>query len=174
MRAKFILTIIILFIPALVFSQSVKDAYKSLKKLQLQTETGINYKDYKNAFIDAKLEFEMFISAKGESPNLLLVKHLKRALQAYETANDIWTTEIQEKQRLQNSFGHSAFSNLMQTSSEEIGKQELKKYSETFPILDSPTIKTKDGKVYRQIAIMYLWKEASIEIELAHNELIGK
>jgi hypothetical protein len=174
MRLRFFLSIVILLMPSFVFAQSAKDAYKALKKIDLQTERAINYKEYKNFFIDAKLEFDMFSSSKEAKSKPILKKHLERAIQAYEAAADIWTEEIKIKQQYSNAnFGNPALNRLLIAGSEEMGDEELKKYSGHFPDLNNPKLKTKDGVLYREIAISALWREASKELRLAYDALIG-
>lgn len=80
----------------LVYAETVKDAYKSLKKVEAKTQTGVNIRDYSTAISDAKLELNMFIDST-KNKNTPLVQSLKKAMEHYENAASMWRIDITQR-----------------------------------------------------------------------------
>jgi len=74
----------------LAYGQSAKEAFKALKKVEARTETGVSYKDYPEVISDAKVEVDGFLRSKEAKKNSEVAEHMKKAMDYYLLAGDIW------------------------------------------------------------------------------------
>lgn len=65
-------------------------AYRALKRIEANTQTGVNYKDYSNQVGDAKLEFTLFLESPESKEKPELTEALSKAMQHYEAAKAVW------------------------------------------------------------------------------------
>jgi hypothetical protein len=74
-KALFICFLIILM-PITTFAHSGKDAYKALKKIQMEIDAGVNFRTYRDRIVDAKAEVDLYLkSAEAKkNKNLVLMK----------------------------------------------------------------------------------------------------
>jgi hypothetical protein len=86
--------IIIIGIPGISFAKSAKEALKELKKIEARTETGISYRDYPKVLADAKVEVNEFLESKEAKKKPQLAEHIKKALDYYLIAGDIWNIKF--------------------------------------------------------------------------------
>jgi hypothetical protein len=168
---KLIIFLLILLFPIMAFSQSAKDAYKALKKIEAQTKTGINFASYRNALVDAQLEVELFIESPEASKKKKLSRHLKNALDAYQAANQLWEEKIADYDP--------------EYPWVEISYKTLINYYRKYPFLDQ----NFEGGIYNQNmisgkiitseitinrCIQSLWNEAAKELNFSRKALVGK
>jgi hypothetical protein len=94
---KYIFLIIIstaLLLSNIAFAQSSKDAVRALKKLQAKCTVGVSYRDYGNALGDTKFEVDLFLESKKARENIPLTQHVRKAMEYYEGAANIWNVSI--------------------------------------------------------------------------------
>lgn len=168
-------------------AQSEKDAYKALKKVEIQFQSGIKYDSFKEAYVDAKLEVEMFINSPDASKTPSFTEHMKRALLAYDGVNEMWGYKLNHPRNSRYTTKCNKY--LALDIKYLLTAEELKLYGGYFDSLNAPQNKMKSGpseevsgcpdypefsQVSRDIAIQILMKEASKELELAYTALVQK
>jgi hypothetical protein len=100
----FILTAICFCLPGVVYAQSGKEAYKALKKLEAKSQVGTDYRGYMDALGDANLELNLFAESKSAGASPELVESLKKALEHYKDAADLWKTIVDHPERTPDFF----------------------------------------------------------------------
>ena len=95
MKQIIFLSILIILMPITTFAQSSKDAYKSLKKIQMEIDKGLSYKAYRDMIVDAKSKVDLFIKSTEAKDNKKLARNFKTILNTYESARDIWTMKFE-------------------------------------------------------------------------------
>jgi hypothetical protein len=154
-------------------AQSSKEAYKAIKKVQMETEAGVNFKDYRNSVVNAKLEIDLFGGSQEGKKNPQLASSLQLALMAYESAMEIWNKKYT---RTKDKFYDINIEYMLL-------KDEYNKYVNNFPFLSDPNlVKGSDcakieaegpfSCLFRDIAIHALWKDAKNNIENAYLRMI--
>jgi len=99
-----ILTAICFCLPGVLYAQSGKDAYKALKKLEAKSQVGTDYRGYMEALGDANLELNLFAESKSASASPELVESLKKAMEHYKDAADLWKTIVDHPERVPDLF----------------------------------------------------------------------
>jgi hypothetical protein len=72
------------------FGQTAQDAFKSLKKIDKLTQTGIAYQDYPQILADAKKEVDLYLKSNTAKKNPQLANNIKTAMDYYITAKEVW------------------------------------------------------------------------------------
>ncbi len=176
-RLSFLFVLSLLFVFNLtqsnVWAQSAKDAYKSLKKLEARTATGISYKDYPQSVAEAKVEVDMFLDGKAAKKNPPFSDHLKKAMDYYLVAIKIWDIK----------FGFEGRSTDIVAQNSPMGKTIKSLYSKARaeipkdppgvqPPLRLQQMRSQMGPVYFIPEVLTaIWKDASKEIKLASEYL---
>ena len=166
-KALFICFLIILM-PISTFAHSSNDAYKSLKKIQMEIDAGINFRTYRDRIVDAKAEVDLYLKSAEAKKNRKLARNFKNTLTTYESARDIWRMKFE---RFDNEG--ELFHVKLEFFLFEI---EFQKYSKMYPIFKNPELineeecrkEQKDKRfscLYREIAIQILWGVASQDLE---------
>jgi hypothetical protein len=159
-----ILSVLSLSIPTLVFSQSSKEAYRALKKLEAKIQAGISYKDYGSVLGDAKLEVNLFSESAEAKEKPKLKEIFNKTMGYYEEAGNVWNCK----------FAHRGYayqmvpSNLGGTDSDLIN-QILRSYPKARFKISSDGLMA--GCLPYNDAIKIIWQEASDELKKA-NPLI--
>jgi predicted YcjX-like family ATPase len=154
--------------PITTFAHSGKDAYQSLKKIQMEIDRGVNYKTYRDRIVDAKAEVDLFIKSTEAKENIKLARNYKTILSTYESARDIWRMKFERFDNEGEVFHVNLEFFLLEI--------EYKKYSEIYPILKDAELanekecrkEQKDKRfscLFRDIAIQILWGVASNDLE---------
>jgi hypothetical protein len=86
--------VFIFLFPSIGYTQSPKEAYRALKKIEARCQTGISYRDYGSSLGDAKFELNMFFEGPEAKDKPELVYFLKEAMKYYEEALDLWSRNI--------------------------------------------------------------------------------
>ena len=167
---KICCVVLILLFPVIVFAQSAKDAYKALKKIEMQTETGIDLSSYRDALVDAKLEVDMFLETPESKNNSVLTKRLKQSLQVYEAANELWAAKI------------SGYDGIITLVPKDMLVTNIKKYPflkqnfkddiENEEIYSRGQIYVATSEINR--SVQSLWEEGSRLMKLTYKDLLSK
>ena len=73
-----------------------RDAYLSLKKIEVKAETGVNYRDYCQAVSDAKCAVNIFMESDKNKD--MPIKHsISKIMEQYIFATLIWSNRIKNK-----------------------------------------------------------------------------
>lgn len=80
---------IVLFSGA-AYAETAKDAYRALKKLEARTQAGINYRDYRTALGEAKLDYNLYVESSNAQREPAITKSLKDAMACYALAMMAW------------------------------------------------------------------------------------
>lgn len=75
-------------------AQTATDALTALQRLQNRCETGIAYVDYSEALAEASFPFRQFQDAEEAAQNPEFNAHLRRAIEHYQFAGEIWTARF--------------------------------------------------------------------------------
>ena len=175
-KALFICFLIILM-PITTFAHSGKDAYKSLKKIQMEIDAGVNFRTYRDRIVDAKAEVDVYLKSAEAKKNKNLAKNYKNILTTYESARDIWRMKYE---RFDNEG--EIFHVKLEFFLFEI---EFQKYSKMYPIFKDPELineeecrkEQKDKRfscLFRDLAIQILWGVASKDLETPYQYLTPK
>jgi len=177
MKKVLFISFLITLIPITTFARSGKDVYQSLKKIQMEIDTGVNYKTYRDRIVDAKAEVDLFMKSAEAKKNKKLANNLKTILATYETARDIWRMKFERYDNEGEVFHVNLEFFLLEI--------EYKKYSRLYPIFkDAELAKEeecrKDQKdkrfscLFRDMAIQILWSVASKNLESPYKYLKAK
>jgi hypothetical protein len=164
-------------IPITTFARSGKDAYQSLKKIQMEIDTGVNYKTYRDRIVDAKLEVELFLNSAEAKKNRKLARNFKNIIATYESARDIWRMKFERFDNEGEVFHVNLEFFLLEI--------EYRKYSTMYPIFRDPDLakeeecrkEQKDKRfscLFRDIAIQILWGVASKDLDSPYKYLKTK
>jgi len=82
--------IILLGLSELVLAQTAEDTMKSLKNIEARIETGVSYQDYPQLVANANREMNIFLGSNEAKKNPQFAKSIKKAMDYYLTANEIW------------------------------------------------------------------------------------
>jgi hypothetical protein len=82
--------IILLGLSELALGQTAEDTFKSLKKIDAMTQTGLSYQDYPQILAEAKKQVDMFLKSNEAKKNPQVAKNIKTAMEYYITAKEIW------------------------------------------------------------------------------------
>lgn len=93
-RLCLFLVLIFLMSYGIAHAQTAKEAYKALKKVEARTETGISYKEYPQIIADAKVEVDGFLETKEANKKEKFANHIKKAMDYYLLAGNIWRIEF--------------------------------------------------------------------------------
>jgi hypothetical protein len=90
--------IIILGVVCLAWGQSTKDVYKAVNKAYLSA-SGSPRKDFDNAVVDARNEFDLFKDSQAAKKNPEFTKHIEAALMAIREAQFASDPRFQDANR---------------------------------------------------------------------------
>jgi len=172
---NFIVICFILSANSILFAQTAKDTYKSLKKLDIQFQSGIDYKSFKTAYIDAKLESDLFFNKSSIQNKSKLIEHLKRASFAYDAINDIWGKEFSYIEMTNPSTQKELCNTIMyHLIKDRLTEDEINTYGSTFQSLNNPDIK-KDNfcdadRTIAQLMINYEYKSKMSRLKVKKLE----
>ncbi len=82
--------IFLLGLSELASGQVAEDIFKSLKKVEEKTLTGISYQDYPQVLSEAKTEVNKFLESNEARQNPQFAKHIKMAMDYYMVAKEVW------------------------------------------------------------------------------------
>jgi len=176
MKKFLFLCFLIILMPITSFAHSSKDAYQSLKKIQMEIDAGVNYRTYTDRIVDAKAEVDLFIESAEAKKNKNLARNFKNILTAYESARDIWRMKFERFDNEGEIFHVNLEFFLLEI--------EFQKYSTMYPFFKDPELANeencrehKDKRfscLFRELAIQILWGVASKDLESPHNYLKAK
>lgn len=153
-----LIIIILMGLSGVAFGQSAKDAYKALKKVEARVEAGVSYKDYPPVIADAKSEVNMFLEGKEAKKNSQLAEHIKKAMDYYMTAGNIWSIK----------FALSSGTLDTPGTDNEYGRAVKRLY----PKAKSELAPSGEGQVYRISNVLsQIWGDASKELKIASEYL---
>jgi hypothetical protein len=174
-----VLFLIILSYSGISIGKLSNDTYLALKKLEAKTQVGISYKDYKVFLGDTKFAVNVFLEGKGARVNPQFSEHIKRAMEFYEKAGEIWDIKmktIKNPDKYDGIFSDTEPGRLIKTiypkAKEKIYHDEI-----TLPNIDSmksnprntkwETFKFQTPTYYITEVINEIWKDASRELKKA-------
>ena len=177
MKKFLFISFLITLVPITTFARSGKDAYQSLKKIQMEIDTGVNYKTYSDRIIDAKTEVDLFMKSAEAKKNKKLASNFKNILATYESARDIWRMKFERFYNEGEVFHVNLEFFLLEI--------EYRKYSTLYPIFKNPELAKEDecrkeqkdkrfSCLFRDMAIQILWSVASKDLESPHKYLKAK
>jgi hypothetical protein len=82
--------IILLGLSELALGQTAKDAFDSLRKVEIRIQAGVSYQDYPQVIANAEKEVNMFLESNEANKNPQFLKSIKTAMDYYITAKRIW------------------------------------------------------------------------------------
>ncbi len=88
---------IVLWIGGVAHSQSANEAIEALKKLESRVQVGISYKDYGPALGETHYKVKLFLESPNSNSNPMLAKSVKKALDHFIYAKDIWGYKIEHR-----------------------------------------------------------------------------
>ena len=175
-KALFICFLIILM-PITSFAHSSKDAYQSLKKIQMEIDAGVNFRTYRDRIVDAKAEVDLYLKSAEAKKNRKLARNFKNTLTTYESARDIWRMKFERFDNEGELFHVKLEFFLLEI--------EYKKYSKMYPIFKDPELENEKecrkelndkrfSCIFRDLAIQILWGVASQDLESPYQYLTPK
>jgi hypothetical protein len=174
----FLSLLILLFILPAAHAQSARDTVKALKRIEARVDMGISYNEYLLAVADARVEVQMYMESHEAKQKVVLTNIIKKILEHYETAREVWRNKISKTQDIGTVFGHLI---CLDNDPEGIlGRRLLKQY----PQADKPVdhggalpqgIYKKDGceEVLVDNLIYIIWQEASKDLLQATKMLFA-
>ncbi len=176
MKKVLCFSFLIILIPITTFAHSGKDAYQSLKKIQMEINTGVNYNTYRDRIFDAKAEVDLFLKSSESKKNKKLARNFKNILTTYESARDIWKMKFKRFDNEGEVFHVNLEFFLLEI--------EYRKYSTMYPIFKDPEIAEEECRIeqndkrfsclFRDIAIQILWGVAYNDLERPYKYLTAK
>jgi hypothetical protein len=76
------------------FAQSAREAVLALKELQERRESGISYRDYRNAIADAKSPVNLFAQSADAKKYPELMDSMNKVMAHYEYAGNLWNNKM--------------------------------------------------------------------------------
>ncbi len=158
---------VLLFILALstnAFAQSAKEAVNALKKLQVQCETGISYRDFSPALAEAKFPVKQYLESHEGNQYKDFSITLNSALLIYESVNAMWNYKFSSSRGINES--------IKSRYSPSLCDLLLKAYPD-MPVHDNTNWldEQKQNEIIIDEAIPYLFSRARMEIEKASSLL---
>ncbi len=176
MKKVLFICFLIILMPITTFAHSGKDAYKSLKKIQMEIDKGVSYKAYRDMIVDAKSEVDLFIKSTEAKENKKLARNFKTILNTYESVRDIWRIKFERFDNEGEVFHVNLEFFLLEI--------EYNKYSAIYPILKDAELANEECRkeqkdkrfscLFRDIAIQTLWGVASNDLESPYKYLTDK
>jgi hypothetical protein len=159
-----ILVFICLLFPTVAFSQSAIEAIRALKKIEAKTQVGVNLRDYTQAVGDAKFEVNLFLESPDAKENPELSESVKRIIDHYSLAVEVWGKKQIITTRTTGSFLKDYL-----VEDEEIAKKIFVLYPETKrkvfkPEYMRPIILISD-------ILRIIWETASEDLKKAMAEI---
>jgi len=162
------LLISIFIIPA-AHGQSARDAVKALKRIEARADMGISYNEYVLAVADARVEVQMYMESHEAKQKAALTDLIKKILEHYETAREVWKNKVSRTQDLGTVFGHLICLNDEPEGAR--GRRLLKQY----PLAEKPVDqggalakraykKDRCEEVLVDNLIFIIWQEASKDL----------
>lgn len=82
-------------LPSKSIASSVNDAYKSLKRVEANTEVGVTFPKYISELVNAKVEVEIFLDNEKAEHNPELAISMKKAMNHYLIAGKVWKKKFE-------------------------------------------------------------------------------
>ena len=165
-----------LFMVPVASAQSARDAVKSLKRIEARVDMGINYNEYVLAVADARVEVQMYLESHEAQQKAALTAAIKKILEHYETAREVWKMKVSKTQDIGTVFGHLIC--LKDDPEGAFGRRLLKQYPQADKPVDHGGALTtrafkKDGcdEVLVDNLIHIIWQEASKDLQQATKML---
>lgn len=150
-------------------AQSAKTALRALEKLESGVEQGITYQSYIRLLKNAGYEISRLDAIGKVRAGNGTFRYLKAAMQAYETAGEIWSAKFEKSGDPEYQRNHEWF----------LSVREFEEVSRRYPFLNDPELRRAEviggdplfTNVYREAAVSALWREASRELDRARAAL---
>lgn len=174
----FLSLLILLFIVPAADAQSARDTVKALKRIEARADMGISYNEYVLAVADARVEVQMYLESHEAKQKAALTGLIKKILEHYETAREVWKNKVSRTQDIGTVFGHVICLN--DDPEGALGRRLLKQY----PLAEKPVdqggalakrIYKKDRceEVLVDNLIYIIWQEASKDLLQATRMLFA-
>jgi hypothetical protein len=167
---------LIFLTPITSFANSSKDAYQSLKKIQMEIDAGVNFRTYRDRIVDAKAEVDLYLKSAEAKKSKKLARNYKNILTTYESARDIWRMKFERFDNEGELFHVKLEFFLLEI--------EYKKYSTMYPFFKDQELAneencrehkdTRFSCLFRDLAIQILWGVASQDLESHYQYLTPK
>lgn len=172
----FVLLLLSLFIVPAASAQSARDTVKSLKRIEARVDMGINYNEYILAVADARVEVQMYLESHEAKQKAALTAMIKKILNHYETAREVWKIKVSKTEDIGTVFGHLIC--LRDDPEGALGRRLLKQYPQADkPVDHGGALNTRAYKkngcdeVLVDNLINIIWQEASKDLKQATRML---
>jgi len=153
-------------------AQSSLDAVKALMKLEGRIETGLNYKEYSLSLADAKVETTLFLESREARQQQALADQLRKIIDHYDTARQIWKMKVTKIEDFGTAFGHLI--SLQKGPEGDLGRLLLQKYPQANKSVEKGGALTMGAygsrganEILVDHMISIIWKEAAKELKEA-------
>jgi|WetSurMetagenome_2_1015567.scaffolds.fasta_scaffold166068_1 hypothetical protein len=168
--------LLLLFTAPAADAQSARDAVKQLKRIEARVDMGINYNEYVLAVADARVEVQMYLESHEAKQKAALTDMIKKILEHYETAREVWKVKVSRTEDIGTVFGHLIC--LKDDPEGALGRRLLKQYPQADKPVDHGGALTtrafkKNGcdEVLVDNLIHIIWQEASKDLQRATKML---
>lgn len=162
----FLSLLILLFIVPASYAQSAREAVKALKRVEARVDMGISYNEYLLAVADARVEVQMYLESQEARQKVELTNLIKKILDHYETAREVWRNKVSRTQDIGTVFGHLICLN--DDPEGALGRRLLKRYPKADrPVDHGGALTNSDHKKDRCQEVLVdnlihiIWQEAS-------------
>ncbi len=158
---------VLLFVFALstnAFAQSAKEAVYALKKLQVQVQTGISYREYSPAVAEAKFPVKLYLESPEAQNTPQLSEALKNAVNHYDFANTVWGYKFS---------GQHVHYFIYDSPDKDFFNEIVSNYPDMPISQEGGLFGPGRAKIDIDDAISLMWKKASLEIKNA-SDLLAK
>lgn len=173
-----LLLLSLFFIATAADAQSARDAIKALKRIEARVDMGINYNEYVLAVADARVEVEMYLESSEARQKQALTNSIKKILEHYETAREVWKMKVSKTEDIGTVFGHLIC--LKDDPEGVFGRRLLKQYPQAEKPVDHggamATRAYKKGacdEILVDNLIHIIWLEASRDLHQATKMLFA-
>ncbi|MBP8980991.1 MAG: hypothetical protein KBG09_07105 [Syntrophobacterales bacterium] len=153
-------------------AQTSLEAVKALMKLEGRIETGLNFKEYSLSLADAKVETTLFLESREAKQRPELADQVRKILDHYDTARQIWKLKVTKIEDFGTAFGHLI--SLQKGEEGDLGRLLLKKYPQANKPADKGGALTMGAygsrganEILVDHMISIIWKEASQDLKEA-------
>jgi hypothetical protein len=170
------LVICLILMGSMAYGQSAREAIKSLKRIEARADMGIHYNEYVLAVADARVEVQMFLESSEAKQKQLLTNMIKKILEHYETAREVWKLKVSKMEDLGTVFGHLIC--LRDDPEGAYGRRLLKQYpTANRPVDSKGALIVRSNKIEGCDEILVdnlihiIWQEASRDLQQATRML---
>jgi len=159
------LSLIIMLLIGIAYGQSAQDAIKAVKKLDAKVESGMSYQKYREVLGDTNAEVKLFLESKNAKSDPGLTHSLKKIMENYQDAAELWQTIANAPQRVPYFKPDEQLSstqwhiNLVETS-----RRMFKKYPKAYDMLRVQRAGF-DKEISLNEFLSIIWGEASKEVK---------